>query len=134
MLLLLAVGLVVALAVGVGLGYMLARGLDSSSPPTPPRAPPEPPTDTPDPLDSDPFGGLGEIPQPNPPVVPPPPANSCICTMEWAPVCASGKSYGNACTARCAGETAWSVGSCTGGGRVDTLFDRRGSGGWLPAV
>ncbi len=27
----------------------------------------------------------------------------CICTLEYAPVCAGGRTFGNACAARCAG-------------------------------
>lgn len=38
----------------------------------------------------------------------------CICTLEFAPVCVKGKTYGNACQARCDGykEGDWTVGAC----------------------
>ncbi len=36
----------------------------------------------------------------------------CICTADYMPVCANGKTYGNSCAAKCAGETEWVEGSC----------------------
>lgn len=37
----------------------------------------------------------------------------CICTAEFAPVCANGVTYSNACEAECAGITDYKEGSCT---------------------
>lgn len=34
------------------------------------------------------------------------------CTEEYAPVCANGETFGNACYAKAAGQTEWSIGVC----------------------
>jgi hypothetical protein len=36
----------------------------------------------------------------------------CLCTMEYAPVCANGKTYGNACLAECEGVKNYTPGEC----------------------
>jgi hypothetical protein len=41
------------------------------------------------------------------------PGNGCFCTMQYSPVCAAGKSYGNECQARCDGQTTWTPGECS---------------------
>ena len=37
----------------------------------------------------------------------------CMCTQQYDPVCGcDGKTYGNACMARCAGVKSWTPGEC----------------------
>ena len=37
---------------------------------------------------------------------------ACDCGAIWQPVCADGQTYGNECTARCAGVTDFTEGEC----------------------
>ncbi|KAI8467507.1 MAG: hypothetical protein J3K34DRAFT_34076 [Monoraphidium minutum] len=58
-----------------------------------------------------------EGPCPPPPVAPvPKPVPDCVCTANYLPVCgADGKTYSNACMARCGGIEVASEGDCPGG-------------------
>lgn len=38
--------------------------------------------------------------------------DDCVCTTLWAPVCADGKTYGNACEAACARKAVNYQGPC----------------------
>ena len=41
------------------------------------------------------------------------PVKDCMCTQQYDPVCGcDGKTYGNACVARCAGVKSWTKGEC----------------------
>lgn len=41
------------------------------------------------------------------------PVKDCMCTQQYDPVCGcDGKTYGNACMARCAGVKSWTKGAC----------------------
>jgi hypothetical protein len=41
------------------------------------------------------------------------PDNACICMMIYEPVCHEGKTYGNACQAKCEGVKKFKPGACT---------------------
>ena len=41
------------------------------------------------------------------------PSDGCYCTMQYSPVCAAGKTFGNECQARCEGHTTWTPGECS---------------------
>ncbi|MBT3583284.1 MAG: hypothetical protein HN509_00140 [Halobacteriovoraceae bacterium] len=37
---------------------------------------------------------------------------SCLCTMQYDPVCADGVTYSNTCMAQCENITFWTAGAC----------------------
>ena len=135
--LLLCVGLLVALAVGVGLGWVLATTMDddtshnnsnntTSRPDTPPPHYRHAPEECAVTLEYDPvcafgktYGGADDAMCEGAYEYTPgecTPEQRCFCPADpikdSRPVCAHGRSYINECLARCAGNTRWTEGEC----------------------